>query len=129
MHERGMFVCIIALTIIFASSVNVNVSANTVSLTFSDGYSSHLAIAQRINSLGLNATFFLNSNNLAFKSGWLNVFDVNLIVSLGLEIGGHTLDNIEIDKVSSPTILEQVCRDRATLFANGWIATSFHYPR
>jgi hypothetical protein len=36
--------------------------------------------------------------------------------------------HLNLTKQDSSTILEQVCRDRARLFANGWISTSFHYP-
>jgi len=113
---------IIVSTIIFTSNSTI------ISLSFNDGYKSHLTVAQWLYSSKINATFFLNSNNLSFKDEWLNVFDVNNLVLMGFEIGGHTLDHLNLATQDSPTILEQVCRDRARLFANGWIATSFSYP-
>jgi hypothetical protein len=85
MYPEGL----IKLYIIVSAFILASYST-TISLTFSDGYKSHMIIAQKLHSLNMNATFFLNSNNLSFKTGWLDVFDINYIVSLGFEIGGHT---------------------------------------
>lgn len=101
----------------------------TISLTFSDGFKSHIKIAQILNKHMLNATFFINTQNVAFKEGYLNVFDVNELLKLNFEIGGHTLTHKDLSKITSTTtILEEICRDRARAIANGWTTTSFAYP-
>lgn len=101
----------------------------TISFAFSDGFKSYLNIASILKQYNFNATFFVNSANITFQDLYLNVFDINQLVELGFEIGGHTFSHTSfIDpKIDTPTILEEICRDRATLIANGWKVKSFAY--
>ena len=117
----------IVIVIVIVSLLQYN-HAITITLSFSDGYKSHLTIAQKLIDLEFNATFFLNSANLEFKPNFMNVFDINWLVEHTFEIGGHTINHIELPPQNSPTMIEQICRDRATLIANGWFPKSFHYP-
>lgn len=120
-------VCLFFSILIITSILDLS-KATIVSLSFSDGYKSHLDIASRLIELEFNATFYTNSANVAFKEGFLNVFDINWLTENLFEIGGHTIDHTELINQDAPTILEQICRDRATLIANGWFPKSFHYP-
>lgn len=102
--------------------------ATSIALTFSGGYKSHLSAAALLKQRNLNATFYLNSNLLTFQNDWLNVFDVDYLTSLEFEIGGYTLDRVDLSNEDSATIVEQICANRGTLFANQWVPKSFHYP-
>lgn len=116
--------------VIIIISMFVFCMAGTISLTFSDGHKSHIKIAQLMRVYSINATFYINTANLEFKEYFLNVFDVNEIVAWEFEIGGHTVNHKDLTdpKLSTTTILEEICRDRARLIANKWIPKSFAYP-
>ena len=119
----------IATVLAIVLTINTSVADGTVVvLTFSDGYIAHKTIAGILNGLWFNATFFLNTINIGFIDGWMNVFDINGLVASGFEIGGHTLNHYDLTKQDSVTVTEQICRDRARLIANRWIPKSFHYP-
>lgn len=101
-----------------------------VSLTFSDGLDAHMGAAKLLRDRGFNGTFYLNSENVAFKKGFMNVFDIDKLVEWEFEIGSHSVSNphFDLSTQDSPTVLEQICRDRARLTANRWVVQSFHYP-
>lgn len=58
----------------------------------------------------------------------MNVFNINDLVANGFEIGGRTVTGVDLTDVTIPIAVEEVCRDRATLIANGWQVRSFAYP-
>lgn len=122
----------IANTIIVSTFLTFITICNgfTISLTFSNGFITHLGAAQLLYTRELNATFYINSDRIAFENGFLNVFDINQLVELGFEIGGGSLHYppVDLTQQDSPTILEQICKNRAQLIANGWTVNSFHYP-
>ena len=115
------------LVIVLTMSI-VKTTSTVIALTFSDGFESHKNIAEMLYNREFNATFFINTKNIAFVHGWMNVFDINNLIISGFEIGGHTVDHIDLTTQDSVTIIEQICRDRAQLIANGWVPKSFHYP-
>jgi peptidoglycan/xylan/chitin deacetylase (PgdA/CDA1 family) len=106
-----------------------HIDKQTISLAFSDGHKSYIRVAEILHELNFNATFYINTNNITFQSEFLNVFDINILVDMGFEIGGHTKSHLSFlnPKIDTPTILEEICRDRAQLKANGWTPKSFAY--
>ena len=139
MKKGGLYYlcCLCCLCLTFQLCI-----AGTISLAFSDGYKIHTEIAKILKSHNINATFYVNTETIKFNSQssqsskssqssqYLNVFDIDDLVKSDFEIGGHTVNHIDLTNgnLTTTTMLEEICRDRATLIANGWHPTSFSYP-
>lgn len=107
-----------------------------VSLTFDDGLNSQYDLTQTVLARhGVKATFYLNSGAID-KRGTTQQADpmtwarAKEIMSLGHEIGGHTLDHqvISGDTLTAAQKTQQVCDDRDRLVAQGFAPSSFAYP-
>jgi putative cell wall-binding protein/peptidoglycan/xylan/chitin deacetylase (PgdA/CDA1 family) len=98
-----------------------------VSLTFDDGNADQLAAAQTLNAKGLKGTFYIISGVVG-QANYLTQADLGTIEGLGHEIGGHTVDHIDLATVDAAEATRQVCSDRATLTGWGFAVTSFAYP-
>jgi peptidoglycan/xylan/chitin deacetylase (PgdA/CDA1 family) len=106
-----------------------------VSLTFDDGFDAQaspglLALLAR---LDMRATFFVNSGMLGAGSsdGRDDHFDeaaLARISAAGHEIGGHTLDHVDLLSVGPDEARRQICDDRAALVRLGYAPVTFAYP-
>ena len=99
-----------------------------VSLTFDDGWACQFRYARPIlNSFGMRATFFVNSN-LVGGADRMTWEDLEALAADGHEIGGHTLDHPDLTSLEQDEVRRQVCEDRDVLVARGFSARSFAYP-
>jgi peptidoglycan/xylan/chitin deacetylase (PgdA/CDA1 family) len=99
-----------------------------VSLTFDDGWADQYMNARSILAArGMRATFYVNSNRIG-TLGFLTWAQLEALRADGHEIGGHTLDHVDITKVSEEEARRQVGDDRATLLERGFDVQSFAYP-
>jgi len=99
-----------------------------VSLTFDDGWACQFRYARPIlNSFGMRATFFVNSN-LVGGADRMTWEDLEALAADGHEIGGHTLDHPDLTSLEQDEARRQVCEDRDVLVARGLSARSFAYP-
>jgi peptidoglycan/xylan/chitin deacetylase (PgdA/CDA1 family) len=106
-----------------------------VSVTFDDGFDAQaspglLALLAR---LDMRATFFVNSGMLGAGSsdGRDDHFDeaaLARIAAAGHEIGGHTLDHVDLLSASPDEARRQICDDRAELVRLGYAPVTFAYP-
>ncbi len=104
------------------------VGAETVvSLQFDDGSSSQYQVRSLLLGHGMRATFFVNSTRLG-SNGYMTVAQLHDLQGDGHEIGGHTLDHVDLTTLSAAEAERQVCQDRAALIANGFEVGSFAYP-
>lgn len=103
-------------------------NSTTISFIFIGGHSEQLQAAEILQKSNYKATFYLNSKYLGFVENYINVFQADDLYNAGFDIGGNTYSNVEFSP-STPitTITEEICRDRATLIANGWQPRSFAY--
>jgi peptidoglycan/xylan/chitin deacetylase (PgdA/CDA1 family) len=101
-----------------------------VSLTFDDGLTSQLRAANEVlNPRNVDGTFFLNTGPIDRRQG--NTLTWNQVTTLknrGHEIGGHTLDHVNLVGLPLAEATRQVCNDRARLVQKGHNAVSFAYP-
>lgn len=102
--------------------------STTISFIFIGGHSEQLQAAEILQKSNYKATFYLNSKYLGFVENYINVFQADDLYNAGFDIGGNTYSSMEFSP-STPitTITEEICRDRATLIANGWQPRSFSY--
>ena len=104
-----------------------------VSLTFDDGLRESAAIQPLLDS-GLKATFYVNSNRIRTSgpidnTGFLTKAELDTLFNNGYEIGGHTIDHVDLATLSDAAQLQAICDDLATL--RGWYGDnvySFAYP-
>lgn len=115
-----------------------NTEENIVCCTFDDGrlnnYTTALPILQE---LGLTATFFIVSgligkhiNETNGKSPMMNAQQIRELVSLGHEIGAHTVNHPVLTRISLDEALEEIVHSKFSLEdLIGAPAISFAYPK
>lgn len=99
-----------------------------VSLTFDDTYKDHVLARQLLDSRGMKGTFFINSPRIGADPLYMNRADVDALRAAGHEIGGHTLNHLNLPTLSAAEARRQVCDDRQALVAAGYAPVSFAYP-
>ncbi|QYU70255.1 polysaccharide deacetylase family protein [Leptolyngbya sp. 15MV] len=93
----------------FAEMAN-HVAANharRVELTFDDGNASDLAAARVLHGLGLSAAFFVLVGRIG-KPGYLSVADIGELRSLGMEVGLHGRDHVDLRRADDATMRSEI---------------------
>jgi peptidoglycan/xylan/chitin deacetylase (PgdA/CDA1 family) len=75
----------------------------------------------------LHATFYIVSG-FTNSNGYMTDDQLRDLYNDGNEIGGHTLDHINLTSVRGADLKREVCQDRSNLLAYGFEVTSFAYP-
>jgi peptidoglycan/xylan/chitin deacetylase (PgdA/CDA1 family) len=99
-----------------------------VTLTFDDGLADQYGVRSALAQYSLHATFFVNSNRIESGASYLTWSQLSDLAAAGNEIGGHTLDHVDLTSVSATEAQHQVCDDRQALISHGFTITSFAYP-
>lgn len=102
-----------------------------VSLTFDDGLKSQYNLRQIFARHNAHGTFYVNSGAVDDgEPGVMTWAELRTLRDLGHDIGGHSMDHVDL--LSSSTTFDfkwnQVCADRARLFAEGFNPVSFAFP-
>jgi peptidoglycan/xylan/chitin deacetylase (PgdA/CDA1 family) len=98
-----------------------------VSLTFDDGNADNLAVATVLKQYGLHATWYIPSG-LVGRPAYMTWEQLQALQNDGNEIGGHSLDHVNIDGLSPADLRHEVCDDRKNLMDHGFMPASFAYP-
>jgi peptidoglycan/xylan/chitin deacetylase (PgdA/CDA1 family) len=98
-----------------------------VSLTFDDGTDDHVAAAVELAERALAGTFYVSSGGIG-SPGHLTWEQLRAIAAAGHEVGGHTVDHLDVTALDADEARRQIADDRATLLARGFAAASFAYP-
>ena len=98
-----------------------------VSLTFDDSLSSQTIAGDILRENGLHGTFYVISNGIDHPS-FLTSAQLDQIAADGNEIGGHTLDHVDLTAVGATEARRQICDDRSALISRGFHPKSFAYP-
>jgi peptidoglycan/xylan/chitin deacetylase (PgdA/CDA1 family) len=122
----GLTTAIVAIVI--ASSVLVAESKFYVSLTFDDGYYSHLNASDTLLLYGMKGTFYVNSGRFGINR--LDKGSMLHIQSQGHEVAGHTIDHLNLAGVNVTDDIRkhEICDDYNTLQKYGLNVTNFAYP-
>jgi len=99
-----------------------------VSLTFDDGSADEYAVRPILAGHDMTATFFIISDLTGRDSYYMTWDQVRALADDGNEIGGHTLDHVNLTKVDAAEKRRQVCQDRRNLMGRGFSVTDFAYP-
>ncbi|WP_432741256.1 tandem-95 repeat protein [Methylobacter sp. G7] len=141
LKRRGVLFIIEILLMSFLLTLNVVQSVEAagvkyltlVSLTFDDGLRESAAIQPLLDS-GLKATFYVNSNRIRLtgpidNNDFLTKGEIDTLFNNGYEIGGHTIDHVDLATLSDAAQLQAICDDLATL--RGWYGDNIYslaYP-
>jgi peptidoglycan/xylan/chitin deacetylase (PgdA/CDA1 family) len=98
-----------------------------VSFTFDDGWKTDVQASSLLAAHGMRGTFYVISNVVG-NEGYVTWDDLAAIQAGGHEIGGHTLDHVDLTTVERHEAHRQVAADREVLLARGFDVTSFAYP-
>jgi peptidoglycan/xylan/chitin deacetylase (PgdA/CDA1 family) len=109
------------------SIATVDGSPTVVSLTFDDGDADNFAVATLLEQYGLRATWYIPSG-LVGQPGYMTWDQLRELADRGNEIGGHSLDHINVSDLHGADLKHQVCDDRSNLMAHGFTPLSFAYP-
>jgi peptidoglycan/xylan/chitin deacetylase (PgdA/CDA1 family) len=99
----------------------------TVVLTFDHGYNNQALAASLLDAHGMHGTFYVNSDRIGTPGG-LTWTQLTQFEAAGHEIGGNSLDNVELTTVPVDVARTQVCQDRINLASHGLTITDFAYP-
>lgn len=101
-----------------------------VSLTFDDGLDSqYKTVTDILSPRNVHATFFINTGAIDHReAGAVTWSQLTTMRNRGNEIGGHTLDHVNLVNATTAEATRQVCDDRARLIARGFNPVSFAYP-
>ena len=113
--------------------VTVHPWSTVVSLTFDDATLSQytLAYPDALAPHQMTGTFMCrpvkstSNGNHADHMTWAQIAS---LASVGNEVGGHTIDHVNLTQISTQDAMYQVCQGRQDLFAHGYSASSFAYP-
>ena len=99
-----------------------------VSLTFDDGTSDQFGVRPMLVRHSMHATFFVNTNKIESGPDYLTWQQLSAFAADGNEIGGHTLDHLDLTEIDPTEARRQVCNDRNALVSRGFPVTGFAYP-
>lgn len=106
-----------------------------VILSFDDGVVTDRALVERLNRLGLKATFHLNSDLLDRRAEWLPGSPPYLAAAevrslfAGHEIGLHTAHHLDLTQLDLAALKNELVADQQTLSAlAGYPVTSLAWP-
>ena len=98
-----------------------------VSLTFDDGFATHMEGAEILDAHGLHGTFYVILARLG-REGYLTVPHLQSLADRGHEIGGHTFTHRRLTELPLDEASRELCDVRVALAELGFRADSFAYP-
>lgn len=98
-----------------------------VTFTFDGGYKDQTLAADILAMHQLAGTFYVNSGYVGYPA-YLDLNGLRTIARDRSEIGGGSLYNDNLGKISADRARQEVCDDRASLSQLGFQVTSFSYP-
>lgn len=80
----------------------------TYSLTFDDGYKSHLYVAEELAKRKLKGTFYIITDETKTNSRYMNIGDLKVMDSLGMEIGSHTCSHRHVNRLTKKEMIMEL---------------------
>ena len=113
----------------FTVSSGVTAAPKTiVSLGFDMGTGDQLLARQILENHGFRGTFYIDSGPIGSSGYYLSVSDLQSLQAAGHQIGGLSVDHVDLTTATPAQLQHQVCDDRATLQGWGLNVVDFAYP-
>jgi Polysaccharide deacetylase/Bacterial Ig domain/Chitobiase/beta-hexosaminidase C-terminal domain len=125
---RFLVVVVCFLGALVVPGVAAAAGPTIVSLTFDDGSSDQNAASPILAQHAMHGTFYINSGNIDSSSSFMTWSQLSGLAADGNEIGGHTINHVDLTTVDSAEATHQVCDDRQALISHGFNVTDFAYP-
>jgi peptidoglycan/xylan/chitin deacetylase (PgdA/CDA1 family) len=103
-------------------------ATTVVSLTFDDVSADQYVAGSMLAAHGMKGTFFVSSNLTGKYRYYMTWDQVQQLAAAGNEIGGHTLDHVDLRTVGPAEQRRQICDDRQNLIRRGYAVIDFAYP-
>ncbi len=107
--------------------VAIPAGGTAVSITFDDGFDTHLLAADLLDQHRMLGTFFVILGRLE-GDGYLTVDDLRSLADRGHEIGAHTFTHRSLPDLAPDEAERELCDARVSLGELGFAAESFAYP-
>lgn len=113
----------------FAAQATSAATSIVVSLNFDNNLASlyTLGFADALQPAGVNATFFINSGTIG-SSNKLSWSQVSSLAAAGNDIGGKTVDGINLTTLGAQQQVSEICGDRQNIISHGMTPIAFAYP-
>lgn len=98
-----------------------------VSLTFDDGAADNYLARSILAQNDLQATFYIVSGFTGME-GYMTEEQLRGLYEDGNEIGGHTLNHVNLAETENEQLEMEICQDRTNLLNYGFNVTSFAFP-
>jgi peptidoglycan/xylan/chitin deacetylase (PgdA/CDA1 family) len=100
-----------------------------VSLNFDNNLSNqyYLGYQDALQPAGVPATFYINSGTIG-STNKLTWSQVSSLAAAGDDIGGKTVDGINLTTLSTQQQVSEICNDRQTIASHGVTPITFAYP-
>ncbi|MBI3152011.1 MAG: polysaccharide deacetylase family protein [Chloroflexi bacterium] len=99
----------------------------TVSLTFDDGAADNYLARSILAQNDIQATFYIVSGFTGME-GYMTKEQLRGLYEDGNEIGGHTLNHVNLAETENEKLEMEICQDRTNLLNYGFNVTSFAFP-
>ena len=109
------------------AEVAIPAGGTAVSITFDDGFDSHLAAADLLDARGMLGTFYLILGRLDGE-GYLTLDQVRDLADRGHEIAAHTFTHRALPDLPPDEAERELCDARVSLGELGFAVESFAYP-
>lgn len=105
-------------------------TSTMVALTFDNNTSSQFTLGyqQALQPHGVPATFYVNSGTVGAGSARITWAQLGTLAAAGNEIGGKTVDGINLTTLTPQQQINEICTDRQNIIAHGLQPSSFAYP-
>ena len=105
------------------------VSPIVVSLNFDNNVANqyYLGFQDALQPAGVGATFYINSGTVG-TTNKLSWSEVSSLASAGDDIGGKTVDGINLTTLSTQQQISEICTDRQNIMSHGITPLTFAYP-
>jgi peptidoglycan/xylan/chitin deacetylase (PgdA/CDA1 family) len=98
-----------------------------VSLTFDDTRENQFQVGAIVAARQMRATFYVNSPRIG-RTHYMSLDQLRELAAAGNEIGGHTLEHLNLADLDSDAAQREVCDDRVALLALGFEVSTLAYP-
>ena len=104
-------------------------TTTVVSLNFDNNAANeyYLGFQDALQPAGVDATFYINSGTIG-TSNKLSWSEVSALAAAGDDIGGKTVDGINLTTLSTQQQVSEICNDRQNIISHGITPLTFAYP-
>lgn len=99
-----------------------------VVLSFDDNLIEHFNFVDELELHNFRGTFYVNSGRLSTTSRYMTFNQAIELQKRGHELGGHTINHLNLLTSSNEVRIEQICGDKQMLENAGLNITSFAFP-